>query len=1128
MHCWHSKCIHRIECPCEAPYSCDYESGFCINTCPPTGCPYPYTCINGLCGYRPCKFKWDCKSRQEICPNGYCKPTCTYDSDCRSGFRCLGGSCIRVCTQVGGCPERYYCNPEGQCVEPQCRYSYECNNDEYCRYGKCVKKLCQRDSDCESGYRCPSDLLICIKKSDECSRCEEMNMECVKRQFGSRIYVSCEISITCQWDRDCPENMRCGWNKICKSDECSKKYPCGDGLFCYNGQCVPPYIKPPVLITERPTVSPTEEPNYTTEALDTTEKTEKTETPEELTTKKPPIFPPVYCDPMRCRPGQWCKNNRCIYPDCTDDSGCQYPKRCYYGMCKLPCDPKICPGKCIRETCVICIGENNCKPKPPPYIVCYINSQCPPPLVCRDGMCIQIICKKNGDCPPQQACKEGVCIFNFRNDTREACKSNKDCTKNEVCKNSKCQPQCTTASECAIGVPCIKKMCATSRCKFDVDCGPMKHCSDGECIVVKRCSEYSNNNLMQCIYGRWMREKKCQGFDCDDGYECRQGKICLPKDVKCKGDSHCAEMSKCGSYEKCILRQCIVDSDCFNLKTRECISGLCVPRLPCVFHTDCNGIQKCIGGVCKVEPPPPTCSDDSECPPELGHCKNGICRSPPCKSVKDCCKQSPKSCYFECKNGKCESTTIICRWWLCPSKKCNEFKTSCLEDIPPPFNDTIICPLGYSLRNKICVPPVCYDRCPNPAEICMYGKCIRPEKPLCFCSNGEPCKNEACPPEPPPPPCERDQNCMPPFYCDPMTGTCVGRCKKDSDCQQGPDDSVKYICKDNNCIVDVLVCETDCPKPGYMCQNKRCKKIECRDIWDCGPRKTCFLGICITHVKVSQCAADEKMEANRTLHCLPTEIYTSTNTETIEITETKITCRESYDCPRDMSCKNKKCSAKICIDSVDKAPESTVDGCDQHKMCFRTIISGNKKEKDICLPVFPCDNDRCSAPIKPKVGTYMCHKYHKKCYVSIDECHTDYDCMDKGEGKYICALDEKKQQKICLRIDCSPEIPCTKTRPTCFNLRCQSCVKCKNNQDCPVNQQCLGAKKDESGCCVRMLTCPPAICNELFSKETGDYCLAGVCTLCYRDQGNIHYDVLFCYNCLLMHYIKNVSFARKD
>ena len=1065
MHCFHGKCIHRIICPCEAPYSCDHESGLCVNTCPQAGCPYPYECINGICGFPSCTSKWQCKDGQ-ICPNGYCQSICLYDSDCRSGYKCQGQKCIRICTQAGGCPEGHYCNSEGQCVEPQCQSSFDCNNDEYCRYGVCTKKPCQKDGDCKPGFMCPVDLKVCIKKTDECARCEEKNMECVKRRFGSRTFVSCEIGISCAKISHCPENTHCGINNICVPNDCNKKNPCIRGYVCFNGQCVPEH---PIKIVNPPGC------NQVT---------------------------------FTCGPGKVCKNGHCIHLDCYDDMACLYPKRCLFGVCRLPCDPDSCPGKCINQICNICKENEDCSQIQPPQIVCTKDYHCPSPLVCRNGQCIQFICKTKGECPPLQDCVAGFCMrIKVLNQTE--CHSNKDCGQQEACVKGVCKPPCTTASECAEGVPCINKKCVVDRCKFDFDCGPDKHCSDGECIVVKRCMS-SGSKQFQCIHGLLIKEKKCQGMDCDDGYECWQGRICLPKNIKCRGDSHCSEMSKCGSYGKCVNRECTVDSDCYSVRTRECLLGLCVPRLPCITHTDCAAPQKCIGRICQVEPPPPTCTDDSECPPEAGLCKGGNCVKPLCKSKKDCCKNVPKyPCYLDCRNGVCESVTSVCNPWLCPSKKCNKYNTTCM--VEPPYNNNninkttieIVCPLGYRMEDGDCIPPDCYDRCPQPEEICLYGKCMKPPgpKPPCYCSNGEPCTNGGCRPIPLPPPCYIDQNCRAPFHCDPMTLQCTGSCKNDNDCQQVSDDTVKYVCKDNICQCEITSCETDCPQPGYMCRNKRCKEVECKDIWECGPGRTCFLGLCITHTKVSLCAADERMEANRTLHCIPKEIYTSTTTDMIVITEPLITCKDSSHCPKDMSCKKNRCTAKVCIDSVDVAPESTVDKCDPHKMCFSVTVAG--KKRDMCLPVFPCEMGRCSAPLKPNKGTYICHKNHMKCYVSTDECQTDFDCNIKanGKGESICILDSKKKQKVCIRIDCKAEQACPKLRPSCFNSRCQTCIKCKNNQDCPAYQQCLIANKEGTGCCVKTLTCPPSDCNKVLGKEKGDYCLAGVCTLCYKDEG---------------------------
>jgi hypothetical protein len=247
------------------------------------------------------------------------------------------------------------------------------------------------------------------------------------------------------------------------------------------------------------------------------------------------------------------------------------------------------------------------------------------------------------------------------------------------------------------------------------------------------------------------------------------------------------------------------------------------------------------------------------------------------------------------------------------------------------------------------------------------------------------------------------------------------------------------------------------------------------------------------------------MEANKTLHCLPKDILTSTTEIVINVPE--IVCETFADCPRDMMCsEDKKCKPKDCDPSVDQDPESPIDRCDDHKMCFEANLAGNKKP--ICLPVFPCDMKRCVAPIQPAQGAYICHKYHEKCYVSSDDCQTSYDCMikAKGEGEFICTFSADKQKKVCIDIDCNKNKPCPGERPTCYKNKCCECTKCSTNQDCPPYQQCLmggGSKEEESGCCVDKPQCPPDDCNEVLGLPNGDYCLSGICTICYTSEGRV-------------------------
>ena len=1100
--CWQNICIPRIKCPCEAPYTCDYETGFCSNIFPPKGCDYPYTNVGGVCGFKSCSSKIQCIDGREICPDGYCKPICISNRDCRAGQRCVGRECIRICTGVATCQKGSYCDSEMLCRKPECYYDSECKSDKYCRYGKCIPKICWADSDCDKGFKCLREWNICIKKPDGCIRCEESNQECIMRWVGSTIYYTCEIGIICVSQRECPINMHCGRNGICVVPDCYKG--CLQGYGCYNGECLPRPPSPPSPPWGQSTTEAVE-PTDTTEPTRRTSKPIRTTPSSRTTSLGPPSptdtpLPPPDCDPRLCGPGQVCKFGRCVIPGCRSYQECPDPTDCWFGECRQPCDPDRCPGKCVNNVCTICVSENGCEPPKPPS--CYEDFDCPPPYVCRNRLCVQIICKQTTECPPWQECKDGFCIHILeRNKT--ICTSNADCEKNQVCGKKGCVPPCTTAIECATGVACIDELCRVERCRYDYDCGPGMHCSDGECIYVKRCTR-SGNNMYQCIHGRLMKEKFCNGFFCEEGYECFLGKICLPKDIKCRDYTHCSEMSKCGSYGKCVLLECIIDSDC-SINTRECVQGLCVPKLSCILHSDCEYPYKCIGRVCLPEKLPPSCIIDTDCPSNLGKCLDGKCKEPDCEKIEDCCQSSAEFCIFECKYGKCVTTYIGCQPWHCPSGKCNKYNTTCL--LEPPDTDKCDCKYGYICDKNQCIPPSCRDRCPQKGTMCVFGQCVKIPftKPPCFCSNGQDCTKNPCPPkpEPPPPSCYDNLSCVPPFHCDLMTRTCTGGCNNDTDCQQIVDDTVKYICKDKDCKIEAEPpCEDKCPKPGYMCWNKRCIKIECVEIFDCGAYRSCFLGRCIDNFKTYECLPDSVMERNRTLHCLPKEIYTST-TE-IEITVPEITCETLTDCPQDMKCKKKKCIPKECDPPVDSDAESNVDQCDDHKMCFTAKVSG--KQSGICLPIFPCEMNRCAAPVQPAKGVYKCHKYNKKCFVSTDECETNYDCLLKaeGQGEYMCILNAKTQLKVCIRIDCTKEKTCPEERPNCFKNRCQECRKCKNNQDCSPYEQCVGSgssKKKDSGCCVEKLTCPPNDCNEVLNKPKGDYCLSGVCTLCYTTEG---------------------------
>jgi peptidoglycan-associated lipoprotein len=78
-----------------------------------TGCPPPYP---------KCKDDSNCASHGEVCVDGTCKE-CRADSECKPGFTCQDGACIRkklapgTCNTDADCPAGQSCD-HGHCVAP--------------------------------------------------------------------------------------------------------------------------------------------------------------------------------------------------------------------------------------------------------------------------------------------------------------------------------------------------------------------------------------------------------------------------------------------------------------------------------------------------------------------------------------------------------------------------------------------------------------------------------------------------------------------------------------------------------------------------------------------------------------------------------------------------------------------------------------------------------------------------------------------------------------------------------------------------------------------------------------------------------------------------------------------------
>lgn len=133
---------------CEAGYTCDPESGSCIETaCLEVACEAGQRCVGGTC-VDACDGIV-CPHGDE-CISGACVDPCAAVT-CQESQTCRDGLCVSLCP-CSPCPAGETCNADGTCSPRGCDIVV-CDNGFYCEDGVC------RDS-CE-GVVCPSGQ-VCI------------------------------------------------------------------------------------------------------------------------------------------------------------------------------------------------------------------------------------------------------------------------------------------------------------------------------------------------------------------------------------------------------------------------------------------------------------------------------------------------------------------------------------------------------------------------------------------------------------------------------------------------------------------------------------------------------------------------------------------------------------------------------------------------------------------------------------------------------------------------------------------------------------------------------------------------------------------------------------------------------
>jgi hypothetical protein len=108
---------------------------------------------------------------------------------------------------------------------------------------------------------------------------------------------------------------------------------------------------------------------------------------------------------------------------------------------------------------------------------CPQGTECPPDLLCRNGIC-QPECPPLGTpCPDGTVCRTGACV--------PECPESL-CPDDLVCQDSFCTSKCTQTSDCLYGLVCVDNVCVPP-CTKDTDCPQGSVCKNGTGCVTGEC-----------------------------------------------------------------------------------------------------------------------------------------------------------------------------------------------------------------------------------------------------------------------------------------------------------------------------------------------------------------------------------------------------------------------------------------------------------------------------------------------------------------------------------------------------------------------------------------------------------------------------------------------------------------
>jgi hypothetical protein len=228
-------------------------------------------------------------------------------------------------------------------------------------------------------------------------------------------------------------------------------------------------------------------------------------------------------------------------------------------------------------------------------------------------------CTQDTECADNEYClvSAGTCLVGCRDD------NDPECGPDQMCESHVCVTGCRDASDCDANEECADdpddqvpwKVCITTGCDSDNDCGNQQICDQGTCTDVDCVNDGDCQGLEVC------EVNTCVEVECLSDGNCAAGEYCAP-DNTCQVTVNCTQDSDCGDLELCVNNQCssvecVIDTDCDD-EGDECNSNVC--QTPCSADSNCEALEVCTIGYCTAI----DCNRDEDCE---GHsnCQDVMC-----------------------------------------------------------------------------------------------------------------------------------------------------------------------------------------------------------------------------------------------------------------------------------------------------------------------------------------------------------------------------------------------------------------------------------------------------------------------------------------------------------------------